>query len=313
MSGSHPPQGGGYRNEDVPAPRSGDYDAQRGYRPAASQPVGDPRYQGYLSEPTGHRSPDGYRTSGGDRTSSGGHRTAGGSHRSVRAETRWGWRMALVMAGAVAGVAACAVVVVLVMGRAAHTTGSGTDRRTTAQKESNVGSKEFSIVPDSCALVGNDQATQLVDSFQQNPSTATDTDQHSQCVWTNFGNGTGRQLTVELRAIPAGGGKSASAAAHGIFAGEEAGDTSGSAGPLDTSQTLAAHQPLAGLGEEAYLTYSSDTSQAFGEAGVNLRSGNLLVTVRYGGNSGGAPLDQQKSTDGAKQAAQYVLQALAKS
>lgn len=222
--------------------------------------------------------------------------------------------MALVMAGAVAGVAACAVVVVLVMGRAAHTTARGTDRHATAQKESNnVGSKEFSIVPDSCSLVTNDQATQLVDSFQQNPSTATDNDQHSQCVWTNFGNGTGRQLTVELRAIPAGGGKSASAAAHNVFASEESGDTSNGASPLDTSQTLAAHQPLAGLGDEAYLTYSSDTSQAFGEAGVNLRSGNLLVTVRYGGNSGGAPLDQQKSADGAKQATQYVLQALAKS
>lgn len=310
MSGSHRSQGGGYRNDEPTAPRSGEYDAPAGYRPA-EPPIGDP---GYRTASGNYRTPDGYRTSGGYRTTSGSHRTASGSHRIAQSETRWGWRMALVLAGAVAGVAACAVMIVLVMGRAANTTGGGSARHATAQKESsNAGSREFSIVPDSCTLITNDQATQLVDSFQQNPSTATDNDQHSQCVWTNFAAGAGRQLTVELRAIPASGGKSASATAHGIFVSEQAGDSSNGASPLDTSQTVAAHQPLSGFGAEAYLTYTSDTTQGFGEAWVNLRSGNLLVTVRYGGNAGGAPLDQQKSTEGAEQAAQHVLEALAKS
>lgn len=301
MSGSHRTSGDGYRNDDVrDASRSGEYDARGGYRAA-----GDPRESG------GYRTADGYRTSGGYRTSSGGHRPASGSHR-VADDTRWGWRMALVIAGAVAGVAACAVVVVLVMGRAANSNANDSGHRAAAQKESSsTAGKTFTIVPDSCTLVSKDEATKLVDSFQQNPSTASDTDQHSQCVWTDFTAGSGRQLTVELRLIGASGGRSATESAHEVFLREQAGDSSGGVAPLDSSQTLAAHQPLNGFGSEAYLTYSQDSTQAFGETGVNVRTANLLVTVRYGGSSNSAPLDQQQATDGAQEAAKHVLTALA--
>jgi hypothetical protein len=299
VSGSHRTSGDGYRSDDVRgASRSGEYGAQGGYRA-----VGDPRESG------GYRTADGHRTSGEYRTSSGGHRLASGSHRATD-DTGWGWRMALVIAGAVAGVAACAVAVVMIMGRAESSNASASGHRTTAQPESGTAGKVFTIVPDSCTLVSRDEATKLVDSFQQNPSTASDTDQHSQCVWTDFTAGSGRQLTVGLRLIGASGGRSAADSAHEVFLHEQAGDTSGG-GQLDSSQTLAAHQPLSGLGAEAYLTYSQDSAQAFGETGVNVRTANLLVTVRYGGSSNGAPLDQQQATDGAKEATERVLTALA--
>lgn len=260
----------------------------------------------------------GYGTIGGYRTSSGayragGHRPASGSHRVVAGERRWGWRMALVLFGAVAGVAACALVVVLIMYRASSPLTTRPNRVAVQnQSSSNSGnnSKELPIVPDSCSLLTSQQATALVPGFQQNPSTASDTDQHSQCAWTDFSAGSGRQLTVELRAIAAAGGQSATATAHTTFQNEESGDVSGKNG-LSTSQTIAAHQPISGLGDEAYLVYSQDSSQAYGDAGVNVRVANLLVTVHFGGASDGSPLDQQKAADGAKEATKHILEALA--
>ncbi len=271
--------------------------------------------------PDGYRSSGGYRTNGygGDGNPSGPYRSQGnpsgpyrnrrtssGSHRAVTVEPRWGWRMTLVLLGAVAGVAACAMAIVLIM----HRTSSPATAKLSgpaAQKES--APSEATVVPDSCGLIANADAEKLVPQFTQTPSSASDTDTYSQCAWTDFATGGGRQLTVEVRAILASGGRSGTEGAKQTFQDEQSGDGSGK-NSLDASQTVVAHRPLTGLGDEAYVVYSTDSSQAFGDGGVNIRVGNLLLAVHFGGADGSKPLGQDDALNGATDAARKALKAL---
>jgi hypothetical protein len=214
------------------------------------------------------------------------------------------------------GVCLCAVVIVMVMNRAAGS-GRGDDtarRGMVAQNERNNGGKKgtkiYTLVPDSCTMLTQQQAAALVSDFQQNPSPASDTDTYSECVWTDFAAGSGRQVLVELRVVGASGGRTADAAAHATFLSEQSGDTSGGGG-ISAGQTIAAHDPLAGFGNEAYLTYSEDSGQGFGQTAINMRVSNLLIAVRFGGSDGNGPLGQQSTDSGAKQAADDVLATLA--
>jgi hypothetical protein len=272
----------------------------------------------------GYRAPDpgdGYRTSGGYRTNGyggdgnpsgpypyrGRSRSGSGSHRAAGADQRWGWRMAMVLCGAVVGVAACAMAIVLIMNR---TTGTKAAASKAAQPsaQTSAANGERTVVPDSCSMIANADAAKLVPNFTQTPSTASDTDTYSQCAWTDFAAGSGRQLTVEVRALVSAGGKSGVELAKQTFQSEASGDASGKNG-LDATQTVVAHEPLSGLGNEAYVTYSTDSSQAFGDGGVNIRLGNTLLSVHFGGSDGG-PLSQQKATAGVTDAARKALKAL---
>ena len=261
----------------------------------------------------GYRTSGGYRTNGydGDGNPSGPYRTRGrsssGSHRALTVESRWGWRMILVLLGAVAGVAACAIAIVLIVSRTSITTPVAKTTGPAAQKESASG--EQTVVPDSCSLIANADAQRLVPQFTQTPSSASDTDTYSQCAWTDFAAGSGRQMTVEVRAILPSGGQSGTQVARQTFQNEQSGDASGKNG-LDATQTVVAHRPLSGMGDEAYVTYSTDSTQAFGDGGVNIRITNLLLAVHFGGSDGKNPLSEQRSLDGATQAARNALKAL---
>jgi len=264
----------------------------------------------------GYRTSGGYRTNGyaGDGNPSGPYpyrgraaRTGSGSHRAVGTDQRWGWRMAMVLLGAVVGVAACAMAVVLIMNRSAHTKANA-GRAAEPSAQTSTAGGERSVVPDSCSMIANADAERLVPGFTQTPSSASDSDTDSQCAWTDFAAGSGRQLTVEVRAMVASGGKSGTDLAKQTFQSEQAGDSTGKNG-LDATQTVVAHQPLNGLGDEAYITYSTDSTQAFGDGGVNIRVGNTLLSVHFGGSDGG-PLSQQKAMAGATDAAQKALKVL---
>jgi hypothetical protein len=70
------------------------------------------------------------------------------------------------------------------------------------------------------------------------------------------------------------------------------------------------------LGDEAYVTYSSDKTQGLGEAIVNVRIVNLILTIRYAGGDvpltgKAAPLPKGRTTSAATTVARQAVTALA--
>lgn len=274
----------------------------------------------------GYRTPSGeYRNaSGGYRTPSGEYRTAGGDHRSASGSHRVAprstsrWRLFLILSGVAAGVAVCVVSAVVVLTLGNHP--SGPSGRVTAQQPGArqaqaAPSGERAAVPDACSLVTDQQAEKLVPHFDRNQlNSASSTDTHSQCTWTLFSNA-GHQLTVELRVMAASGGESATGVAQQTFGKEQASDDAGKGG-LSATLHITSHRPVEGVGDAAYVVYSVDDSkglgsQGFGDAGLNARVANVLVTVHYGGSEKDHPMGMDQTISGATETAKNLIHALA--
>jgi hypothetical protein len=174
---------------------------------------------------------------------------------------------------------------------------------------------ERGTVPDACTVVRAALANSLVPYADRTNMRSPDTtDTHTDCAWSAVGGLRSRQLTVELRALRAAGGRSATVMARQTFQGEQRADQSGK-GLLPT-QRVVSLKVIVDLGDEAYVTYNTDKVQGLGEAIVNVRIVNVLVTVRYAGGdvtrSGkGSPLRQAATMNSATTVARQAVTAVA--
>lgn len=276
-------------------PNSGDYRADSG---------------GYRTDSGGYQTESGgYRTgSGSYRAGSGGYRT--GSHRVVR-ERRNGRRWAVILGGLGAGIGVCvlaAFVVLTGVGASGdddtgQVVGSGAADSTPSAKGERV------AVPDSCTIVGQDLIDRLAPNSERTEAdNYQGDDRQNQCVWGAYAGDSKRQLTIELRAIPASGGQSPTNAARARFTAERAADESGKA--LLAGQELTDKTRLDDVGDDGYVVYSVDDGQGSGEAIGNVRLGNVLITIHYSGSDDGDPLSSQAAIGGAVETAKAVLQGL---
>ncbi|MFV2175294.1 hypothetical protein ACFHW2_04105 [Actinomadura sp. LOL_016] len=244
---------------------------------------------------------------------SGGYRSGTGSHRIVR-EERGGRRWGIVLAGACAGIAACVLAVFVIMSGTGSDGDGGTGRvvGSGASESASDGTSEFSGVPDSCTIVGTDLIDELAPKAERNEAdNYQGNDRQTQCVWGIYTGDQKRQLTIELRAIEAAGGATATATAQRTYASEQKVDEAGEA--LLEGQELADKRRLDGVGDEGYVVYSVDGQHEAGEAVANVRFVNVLVTIHYAGSEGGDPLSYDAAGDGAVKAAEAVLAKLEQS
>ena len=139
---------------------------------------------------------------------------------------------------------------------------------------------------------------------------ATQTDEHSECAWSDYGANRSRQLNVELRAISADGGTSAADTAIRTFNEEWSSDRKGK----DLADGAKVHDSrgVTGVGEQAYVIYMVDGP--IGTAVANARLANVLITVHYSGGdhleTHGRPLTSGTAGDGALQAARDIISKL---
>jgi hypothetical protein len=174
---------------------------------------------------------------------------------------------------------------------------------------------ERDTVPDACTVVRAALANSLVPQADRTNLRSPDTtDTHTDCAWSAVGGLRSRQLTVELRALQPAGGRSATVVARQTFQSEQRADEAGK-GLLPT-QHVVSRNVIVDLGDEAYVTYSSDKVQGVGEAIVNVRIVNVLVTVRYAGGDvtrigKGRPLTQVRTMNSATTVARQAVTALA--
>jgi hypothetical protein len=290
------PGSGPYQRETGPYETGGGYRAESG---------------GYRTESGGYRTESGgYRAgSGPHRGGSGGYRT--GSHRAR--ERRTGRRWAVVLGGAVAGVAVCGVAAFAVL----TGVGASGDKSTGqvvgsgATDDSPASKGERTTVPDSCTIVGDGLIGRLApQSERTDADNYQGDDQQNQCVWGAYAGEKRRQLTIELRAITAGAAASPTDAARKTFATERTADESGKA--LLAGQKLTDKIRLTGVGDEGYIVYSVDGNQGSGEAIGNVRVANVLVTVHYSGSDKGDPLSSDTATGGATEVTKAVVTALSR-
>jgi hypothetical protein len=174
---------------------------------------------------------------------------------------------------------------------------------------------ERSVVPDACTVIRESLASELVpDADRTNLRSPDTTDRHTECAWARYGANGSRQLSVELRALQApNSASSATVAARRTFQTEWRADSAGK-GLLPT-QRVVARKVIVDLGDEAYVTYSSDRVQLLGEAIVSVRVVNVLVTIHYAGGdvrggAKGAPLPKDPAMAGATTAARQAVSAL---
>ncbi|TDE17936.1 hypothetical protein E1289_35315 [Actinomadura sp. 6K520] len=168
---------------------------------------------------------------------------------------------------------------------------------------------ERSAVPNSCTIVGQDIIDRLAPGSERTEAeTYQSSDRRNQCVWGAYTGKNKRQLTVELRAIEAARGQTATGTATATFTSERTADESGKS--LLTGQTLTEKRRLDDVGDDGYLVYSVDKGQGSGEAIGNVRLGNVLITIHYSGGNDGDPLSSGAATDGALEVARAVIQGL---
>lgn len=316
-SGGGQGSGGGYRSEGGGYGAGGDeYGQYSSGRPGSGpyQRETGPYETGSGGYPTGS---GGYRAeSGGYRADSGTHRGGSGGYRtgSHRArERRTGRRWAVVLGGAVAGVAVCglAAFAVLTGVGASGDKSSGQIVGSGATDDSPASKGERTAVPDSCTIVGDDLIGRLAPRSERNEADSYQgDDQQNQCVWGAYAGEKRRQLTIELRAIAAGAAASPTDAARKTFATERTADESGKA--LLAGQKLTDKIRLTGVGDEGYIVYSVDGNQGSGEAIGNVRVANVLVTVHYSGSDKGDPLSSDAATGGATDVTKAVVTALSR-
>ncbi|GAA0599401.1 hypothetical protein [Actinomadura livida] len=313
-SGGHPSGGqraGGYRSA---ASGSGPYQRETGpYQTGSGSGQYGRDTGGYRTDSGGYRTESGgYRTgSGSYRAGSGGYRT--GSHRVVR-DRRTGRRWAVVLGGAAAAVAVCVLAAFVVLSgvgasgedEGGRVVGSG------ASESSPLTKGERNAVPDSCTIVGQDIVDKLAPGSERTEAeTYQSSDRRNQCVWGAYTGKNKRQLTVELRAIAAARGRTATDTATATFTSERTADESGKS--LLTGQKLTEKRRLDDVGDDGYLVYSVDKGQGSGEAIGNVRLGNVLITIHYSGGNDGDPISSGTATDGAVEVARAVIQGLEQS
>ncbi|MBE1531482.1 hypothetical protein [Actinomadura algeriensis] len=243
----------------------------------------------------------------------GGYRSGTGSHRIVR-EEREGRRWGIVLAGAVVGIAACVLAVFVVMSGTGTDGGSGTGQivGSGASESASAGTAEFAGVPDACTIVGSDLVEKLAPNSERNVGdTYQGNDRQTQCVWGIYTGDKKRQLTIELRAIEAAGGQTATATAQRTFESERKVDEAGD--QLLEGQELADKRRLEGVGDEGYVVYTVDDPHGTGEAIANVRFVNVLVTIHYAGSEGKDPLSYDAAGDGAVEVVEAVLAKLKES
>ncbi|TDC69999.1 hypothetical protein E1200_06805 [Actinomadura sp. GC306] len=229
-------------------------------------------------------------------------------------DRRTGRRWAVVLGGAAAAVAVCVLAAIVLLNGvgASGDDDSGRIVGSGASESSPSANGEFSAVPDSCTILAQDIADRLAPGSKRTEAEAyQSSDRQNQCVWGAYTGKNKRQLTVELRAIEAASGKTATATATALFASERSADESGKA--LIAGQKLTDKRRLDDVGDDGYAVYSVDKGQGAGEAIANVRSGNVLVTVHYSGGDDGDPLSSDAATDGAVEAARAVVQELGRS
>lgn len=224
----------------------------------------------------------------------------------------------VVLAGGLAAAVIVITVAAVVLSR--HRSDGGTlpdalDRTAAAQNSPMSLPLERGTVPDACTVVRESLADSLVPNADRTNMRSPDTtDTHTDCAWSQIGGARSRQLTVELRAVGPAGGRPATTVAKQTFQDERQADDSGK-GLLPT-QHVVSRKVIVDLGDEAYVTYNTDKVQGVGEAIVNVRIVNVLVTVRYAGGdvpSTGKPrpLPTGRTTDGATTVARQAVTALA--
>ncbi|WP_103937883.1 hypothetical protein [Thermomonospora echinospora] len=236
-------------------------------------------------------------------------RGSSGSHRIVHSRPPRR-RLAAVLLGAAAGVAACILAVFLVLGMNEgdkDTGGIANSGATTG--EDAPGSGERTIVPDACQTVSDDLAAELApDADRTQSDTYQASDRQNQCVWGAYTGKHKRVLTVELRAIAGTGGRTGADTAGQTFQTEREADESGKS--LLAGHKLTEKRDVQDVGDEAYVIYAVDSAQDSGEAIVNARLGNVLVTVHYSGTDDGKELGADPAIDGATDVAKEAITAL---
>ncbi|WP_147312354.1 hypothetical protein [Thermomonospora umbrina] len=220
-------------------------------------------------------------------------------------------RLTAVLLGGVAGVGACVLAVFLILG---VSDGGGTGGIANSGADSGTGAGpangERSVVPDACETVGDELAGELAPDADRTQSDSYQaSDRQNQCVWGAYTGEKKRVLTVELRAVAGSGGATGADTASRTFQAERDADQSGKS--LLDGQELDDKRTVPDLGDEAYAVYWVDSAQNSGEAIVNVRQGNVLITVHYGGSNGDDGLGADPAIDGAVAAAKETAAALA--
>ncbi len=295
-SGPYQSDSGPYQRETGPyqtGTGSGEYDRDSG---------------GYRTDSGGYRSGGAYRSGGGTSRTGGGYRT--GSHRVVR-DRRDGRRWAVVLGGAAAAIAVCVLAAFVVLSGvgAGDDDDGGGQVVGSATGGSPTSKGERSAVPDSCTIVGQDVIDKLAPGSERTEAdNYQSSDRQNQCVWGAYTGKNKRQLTVELRAIAAANGRTATDTASATFASERSADESGES--LLAGQKLTEKKRLDDVGDDGYVVYSVDKGQGSAEAIGNVRLGNVLITIHYSGSNDGDPLSSGAATDGAVEVARAVIQGL---
>jgi hypothetical protein len=171
---------------------------------------------------------------------------------------------------------------------------------------------ERDAVPVACDTLTASIADKLAPGADRSATVATQSDQHSECSWSLYGAARSRQLNVELRAIPSSAGTPATDVATRTFNDEWSSDRAGK--DLADSAKVHDSRGVTGVGEQAYVVYTVDSTDAIGEAVANARLANVLITVRYSGgdhlDTNGRPLPSGTASDGALQAARDIVSKL---
>lgn len=194
--------------------------------------------------------------------------------------------------------------------------------------------KVYDTVPDGCDAVSAGLVDWLVPGVDGAGTQESDgSGRESSCTWASFGAKGSRQLAVELRAVAPAPGANATAVAGRILGEEWRADRAGreisAATGLFAPSTLSGSpdgegtfydKALIGVGDGAYATYSADKSAHVGEAIVNVRVSNVLITVNHsGGNDGGGskggskdhtPLPEMAAIGGGIAVAKNVIERL---
>lgn len=218
--------------------------------------------------------------------------------------------------GALAGVVAVCVIAAALAFRAGQGRTAAPPATAAGVQSSPMNSQdgpERDAVPDACTTLSPGIAASLAPGADRTEmSQAAQSDQHSECAWSQYGVSTSRQLTVELRAIAAQGATSATGVAVQTFADEWQADRSGR--DLADTATVRDSRGVSGVGEQAYIVYTVDTHDRIGEAVANTRLANILVTVHYSGgdklDTDGRPLSDGTATNGALSAARDIISKL---
>jgi hypothetical protein len=225
-----------------------------------------------------------------------------------------------VFAGCVALVivAACAAVAAFafhfhVGGQTPVAAGSKGSVVTADSPMSSLQGSERDAVPNACETLSPSIAGTLAPGADRSEMTQTaQSDQHSECAWSQYGAKRSRQLTVELRAITASGATSATSVATKTFQSEWQADRNGK--DLADTAKVQDSRGVTGVGEQAYVVYTVDGANDIGEAVANSRLANVLVTVHYSGGdnraTSGKPLSSGAASDGALSAARDVISKL---